>query len=145
MSTTTLPQVVVAQLTARMHYAVPALLHRAGMLAHFYTDAYVGPGSAWSLPARATRLLPEACRPAQLSRLLDRQEDSLPPEKVTAFNLLGLAYARKLLRSKKRRETLDVHLWAMKTFNRKILQTLKEFEEIKVFIYIPTQAQSCFL
>ena len=36
-----------------MHYAVPVLLHRAGMLAHFYTDAYVGPGSAWHLPAQA--------------------------------------------------------------------------------------------
>ena len=41
------PQVIVAQIGARMHYAVPVLLHRAGMLAHFYTDAYVGSGSPW--------------------------------------------------------------------------------------------------
>jgi glycosyltransferase involved in cell wall biosynthesis len=91
-----LPQVIVAQLGARMHYAVPVLLHRAGMLAHFYTDAYVGPGSAWHLPAQAARLLPEVWRPAPLKRLLDRREDSLPPDKITAFNLFGLRYAQAL-------------------------------------------------
>jgi glycosyltransferase involved in cell wall biosynthesis len=96
MSAATPPQVIVAQLGARMHYAVPALLHHAGMLAHFYTDAYVGPGSAWHLPAKAARLLPEAWRPAPLKRLLDRREDSLPPDKVTAFNLFGLRYAQAL-------------------------------------------------
>jgi glycosyltransferase involved in cell wall biosynthesis len=128
-----LAKVIVAQLGARMHYAVPAILHRAGMLAHFYTDAYVGPGSAWYLPARAARLLPEAWRPAPLKRLLDRREDSLPPEKVTAFNLLGLAYAQKLIRSKSSREVLDADLWAMKRFNKKILQTIKDVEGERVF------------
>lgn len=29
------PQIIVAQLGARRHYAVPVLLHRAGMLGHF--------------------------------------------------------------------------------------------------------------
>ncbi len=38
------PQVAVVQLGARMHYAVPVLLERSGMLAHFYTDAYGGKG-----------------------------------------------------------------------------------------------------
>jgi glycosyltransferase involved in cell wall biosynthesis len=96
MSANTPPQFIVAQLGARMHYAVPVLLHRAGMLAHFYTDAYVGPGSAWHLPAQAARLLPEVWRPAPLKRLLDRREDSLPPDKITAFNLFGLRYAQAL-------------------------------------------------
>jgi glycosyltransferase involved in cell wall biosynthesis len=90
------PQVIVAQLGARMHYAVPVLLHQAGMLAHFYTDAYVGRGSSWYLPAQAARLLPEAWRPAPLRRLLDRREDSLPHNKITAFKLFGLRYTQAL-------------------------------------------------
>lgn len=64
MSATTPSQVIVAQLGARMHYAVPALLHHAGMPAHFYTDSYVGRGSACHLPTKAARLLPAAWCPA---------------------------------------------------------------------------------
>jgi hypothetical protein len=87
------PQIIVAQLGARMHYAVPALLERAGMLAHFYTDSYVGRGSAWYAPALAANLVPQGWRPQSLKRLLSRRTDTLPPGKVTAFNLLGLSYA----------------------------------------------------
>jgi glycosyltransferase involved in cell wall biosynthesis len=93
------PQVIVAQIGARMHYAVPVLLHRAGMLAHCYTDAYVGPGSPWYPLARGLRLLPEAWRPEPLKRLLGRRADGLPPEKVTAFNLAGLFYSLALSRA----------------------------------------------
>ena len=35
---TSKPRVLVAQLGARMHYAIPRMLHEAGMLEHFYTD-----------------------------------------------------------------------------------------------------------
>lgn len=96
MSGDNLPQMIVAQLGARMHYAVPVLLHRAGMLAHFYTDTYVGPGSSWRHLAQLGRLIPEAWRPAELHRLFGRREDSLPPVKVTAFNRFGWQYARGL-------------------------------------------------
>jgi hypothetical protein len=47
-----------------MHGAGPALLHHAGMLAHFYADSYMGPGSARHLAAKAARLLPAAWCPA---------------------------------------------------------------------------------
>ncbi len=33
---------IVMQVGARMHYAVPALFARAGMLERFYTDAHAG-------------------------------------------------------------------------------------------------------
>ncbi len=88
-----LPQVIVARLGALMHYAVPVLFHRAGMLAHFYTDTYAGKGSAGYLLGKAAALLPEGWRPAALQRFLGRREDSLPPEKITAFNRFGFAYA----------------------------------------------------
>jgi glycosyltransferase involved in cell wall biosynthesis len=86
-------QIVVAQLGARMHYAVPVLLHQAGMLSHFFTDAYVGRGSLWQKLPRMAEWLPARYRPAGLQRLLGRRENGLPPEKVKAFNLFGLAYA----------------------------------------------------
>ena len=83
-----------------MHYAVPALLERAGMLAHFYTDSYVGQGSAWHALAMAATVIPAAWRPQALARLLSRRDDSLPPGKITAFNLLGLSYALAQRRAK---------------------------------------------
>jgi hypothetical protein len=86
------PQIVVAQLGARMHYAVPVLLQRAGMLAQFFTDVYVGRGSAWQGLPRLAELLPAGCRPAGLERLLGRRDEALTPDKVTAFNLFGAAY-----------------------------------------------------
>ncbi len=88
------PKIIVAQLGPRgRHYAVPELLQRAGMLRHFFTDAYVGPGNTWEIVPRLAPLLPGAWRPAPLKRLLCRCTDRLPPDKVTAFNLFGLSYA----------------------------------------------------
>jgi hypothetical protein len=88
------PQVVVAQIGARMHYAVPAILHRAGMLAKFYTDAYVGRGSHWYILTKLAPLIPEKWRPAVWQRLQERREDSLPADKIVAFNLFGMAVNR---------------------------------------------------
>ncbi len=78
---------------ARMHYAVPAVLQRAGMLAKFYTDAYLGKGSDWHILAPIAPLIPAKWRPAAWQRLQGRREDSLPAEKVRAFNIFGMAFA----------------------------------------------------
>ncbi|MHB9073701.1 MAG: glycosyltransferase family 4 protein [Desulfobaccales bacterium] len=76
-----------------MNYAVPVNLQRAGMLAHLYTDSYVGPGSAWHWLTKLDRVIPETWKPATFRRLLQRRMDGLPSEKITAFNLFGLRYA----------------------------------------------------
>ncbi len=104
------PQVIVAQLGARMHYAVPVLLHRAGMLEHFYTDFYAGKGSAGYWLGKAAALLPEGWRPAALQRAMGRREDGLPPEKITAFNQFGFAYARAQKRARNATEREKVFL-----------------------------------
>lgn len=58
---------------ARMHYAVPAILARRGMLAEFWTDVHA---ADW--PARlAQRALPGALRTQEMRSLLGRR---LPPE-----------------------------------------------------------------
>jgi glycosyltransferase involved in cell wall biosynthesis len=64
---------VVIQMGARMHYAVPALLERAGMLEQLYTDICGNLGSTIALQY----LWPESIRPKAVKRLLGRK---LPPE-----------------------------------------------------------------
>lgn len=84
------PAVVVAQLGARMHYAVPELLHRGGVLEQLYTDAYAGQGS-WLGPI--VRSIPSSFQKGAVKRLAQRKAN-LPSQKVTCFNgrgLLGLA------------------------------------------------------
>jgi glycosyltransferase involved in cell wall biosynthesis len=105
-----LPQVLVAQLGARMHYAVPLSLHRAGMLAHFCTDMYVGPGSSWHLLSRIAPLFPETWQPRGFHQLLGRQEKGLPGEKVTGFNLFGLRFVLALRCRRSSEERSRLHL-----------------------------------
>jgi hypothetical protein len=63
---------------ARLHYAVPAVLHSAGMLQALYTDAHA---DSWL--ARAFGLLPEAVRPKSVRRLLSRKlPESIPKERI---------------------------------------------------------------
>src|SRR3569623_7707 len=78
----------VLQLGARMHYAVPALFKRAGMLQHFYTDAVGNLGLTGALG----RLLPPRLCPAPLRRLLGRRipAEVSPAEVTTAQTLTVL-------------------------------------------------------
>lgn len=78
-------RIAVAQLGARRHYAVPRILHEAGLLQAFYTDLYSGAG--W--PARLVRSLPEPLRPGPLKRLAGRTAD-IPPGHVRQFPWLGI-------------------------------------------------------
>lgn len=59
----------VLQAGARMHYAVPALLARAGALAAFYTDLHASHRTLENL----ARIFPGSLRPGSLQRLLARQ------------------------------------------------------------------------
>jgi glycosyltransferase involved in cell wall biosynthesis len=66
---------------ARLHYAVPAVLHSAGMLQRLYTDAHADAG-----PVRPLRLIPEVLRPKSVRRLLSRKlPESIPKERVRAL------------------------------------------------------------
>lgn len=114
-------QIIVSQIGRREHYAIPLALHRAGMLAHFFTDGYVGKGS-WLHPFAGT--LPEFCRRGFLADILTRTSN-LPADKVAAFNLLGFLYTWKLLRCKTQEEASEIYLWCAKQFNRQILKNPK--------------------
>ena len=61
------PRVVVAQMGARMHYAVPRICWQAGVLEHLYVDICATQG--WP---RLLRLVPTGLRTAPLRRLAGR-------------------------------------------------------------------------
>ena len=109
--------VLVAQLGARMHYAVPRILHDAGALSCLYTD--------FCVPSRFRRfldLLPRFLQPAVVQRGLSRIPEGIPPEAIVSFNSLGLSYARRLRASRSASDSTRAFLWAGSEFCRRILQ-----------------------
>ena len=109
---------VVSLLGARMHYAVPRILHGAGRLERFFTDF----SAAGGLP-RCLRVVPPAMRPASLTRLLARVPQGIPPAKITAFNRLGWEYARRHRRAHSPAEQTAAFLWCGREFCRLVNAT----------------------
>jgi glycosyltransferase involved in cell wall biosynthesis len=103
--------VVVAQLGARMHYAVPRLLDRGGLLERLYTDFCAGSG--WP---RALNLLPPGLRPARVQRLLGRAPAGIPSQRITSFSTFGIRYARRCARARSTDERNAAYLWAGRSF-----------------------------
>lgn len=86
----------VLQAGARMHYAVPALLARAGALQAFYTDLHASHRPLQLLD----RLWPDPLRPRPLRRLLGRRLPAeLPRALVRDQPLASLTWARRSPRS----------------------------------------------
>lgn len=77
---------IVAQLGARMHYAVPRILHGAGMLERFFTDIYANESST---PGAR----PPKWMPGPLRRLAGRHAVGVPSELVRSFPWFGVRYA----------------------------------------------------
>lgn len=111
-------KITVAQLGTRRHYAVPSLFHNAGILEHFYTDAYIG-DKIWL--KYLVRLLTKLPHPKALERFLGRAEAELPKEKTTSFDIFGIQYAWKLWRAKTKTDRTSVHLWVGKKFCEKVI------------------------
>ena len=108
--------VTVAMLGARMHYAVPRLLHEAGLLERFFTDSYIGNKP---LLRAGLRVLP-AWKWAR--RWLGREETTIQPARVSSFEWLGLRYAVGLRRSRSYAESETITVATAKRFNAAILR-----------------------
>jgi len=108
---------IVAQLGARMHYAVPRILAKNGMLEHFYTDFSASQG--WP---RLLGMVPPTVRPMSLQRMLGRIAQGVPSEKTTAFNFLGLRYAQQMRSSDSPTARSSICLEAGKQFCRQVLE-----------------------
>jgi len=108
---------LVAQLGARMHYAVPRLLEKNGMLDRFYTDLYGARG--WP---RLLNCVPGEWRTSGLKRILGRIPAEVPAQKVRAFNSLGVSYALKRRRASTKSEANRLYVWAARKFCGQILK-----------------------
>jgi glycosyltransferase involved in cell wall biosynthesis len=109
-------QVAVAQLGARMHYAVPRILDQAGSLEHFYTDLYAN--GLWPRLLAPFTALPGGGR---LKSLLERVPEGVDPKKIKAFNGIGLKYS--LLRSKAKTPEAQAaaFVWAGEAFCKQLI------------------------
>ncbi|HSE75130.1 MAG TPA: glycosyltransferase family 4 protein [Dongiaceae bacterium] len=107
----------VVQLGARMHYAVPRILHDAGQLARLFTDLCVS--GDW---LRWCEAFPPSLRPDGLRRVCGRVPKNVPAERITAFNLLGLRYAHRRRHARSRRDFARAFLWAGRSFCEKVVK-----------------------
>jgi glycosyltransferase involved in cell wall biosynthesis len=110
-------KIAVAQLGARMHYAVPRIFAGNDSLDRLYTDLYAGKGIGGVLSVVPPRLLPPGGR-----KLAARTVAGFPNERVTAFGLLGFRYWSRLRSARTPRECAAVHLWAGDELGRLILR-----------------------
>jgi Glycosyl transferases group 1 len=108
---------LVAQLGARMHYAVPRILHRAGRLNRLFTDIAANRGLL-----RCLRLWPRAAQPAAVTRLLNRTPKDIPPELVRACTGLGISYARQFAKTRSERERVELFLRVGTQFGQWVVQ-----------------------
>ncbi len=102
---------LVAQLGARMHYAVPRILHDANLLDQLYTDICIGDRLAAVVSADPMHLIPAAFR-----RLKDRHPVGIPPNRITSFPLLGFRSWSQLSAARTRTQRTAAYLWANKRF-----------------------------
>lgn len=113
-------KVTVAMLGARMHYALPRLLNEAGLLDRFFTDSYIGNKPILEF---VLRLIPNRLCPAFLQRWLGRKEDSIPPEKVTCFEQLGLWYGFSRIRLRGSADLVSLFISVSQKFTRMICKS----------------------
>lgn len=112
-----LSSVIVAQLGARMHYAVPQILYKSNLLTHFYTDICAVKG--WP---RFLSLIPPKMRSPAIKRLLGRVPVDVPLEFITAFTNFGYEYYQRRRKVHTAEDMMAVYLWAGEYFNQLIYQ-----------------------
>jgi glycosyltransferase involved in cell wall biosynthesis len=120
---------VIAQLGARMHYAVPRILHADGQLNHFFTDLAGNKG--W---LRSCDYLAGVLQSDGLRRIASRAPTGIPGDRITAFNRFGLRYAYRRHRARSASEAIGTFLWAGKKFCRHVLRSgLGDADSVYVF------------
>lgn len=111
------PRVIVAQIGARMHYAVPSAFQRLGLLHHFYTDLIASPASRAVL-----NRWPAAWRPPAVERFLGRDPGPIPIDKITCTPGFAAEFARRRRRAANDAELAEIFQWSGQTFCRQVLR-----------------------
>ena len=110
--------IVVSQLGARMHYAVPRILQQAGRLERLYTDICAVKG--WP---RILGVTPASMLPSPLRRLRGRVPHGIPREMISGFETIGLEAV--LMRTLDKSATADMRsaLRAGRRFSQAVVRT----------------------
>jgi hypothetical protein len=108
-------KVVVSQLGARMHYAVPRIFASEGRLAHFYTDICATKG--WP---RLVTSFPTAMFPAPIKRLAGRRPNGVPTDLTTVFSSFGLRSVVRHMQAKNVVEETSHAIWAGSLFSQMV-------------------------
>ncbi len=99
-----------------MHYAVPTILARSGMLERMYTDIYA-PSLPEPLRGWAARFGPPSLR-----RWLGRVPAGIPEERIASFGMMGVEYYMRRRRAAVQGSTTAVDLWAGKELCRQVIR-----------------------
>lgn len=110
--------VVVSQLGARMHYAVPRIFASENQLAHFYTD--ICATKSWP---RLVNGLPKNFLPSSVKRLVGRVPKGVAPELISTFPGFGLRSAVRRLRLANVVEETEHAVWAGSEFSRLVVSS----------------------
>jgi hypothetical protein len=105
-------KIVVSQLGARMHYAVPRIFADHGQLAHFYTDITATKGWPGIVNVLPTKLLPSAIR-----RLVGRRPKDVPLALTTTFAGFGALSAMRRSRVEDVIDETSHAVWAGSRFS----------------------------
>jgi glycosyltransferase involved in cell wall biosynthesis len=109
-------KLIVSQLGARMHYAVPRMLHAQGRLQRFYTDICATKG--WP---KLLRAVPGGVMPTALRRLTGRVPFAVPESAVVTFPSVGVGFGMRRARAKTPTEQTEAHLWAGRELSRRLV------------------------
>jgi hypothetical protein len=101
----------VAQLGARMHYAIPQMLFEFEMLERFYTDLISPKAVSYIL-----KRIPNWLKLKEVRRLESRNPRGLPSRKIESFEFFGLEYSQRRARARSASERMQVFLWAGEKF-----------------------------
>lgn len=108
-------KIVVSQLGARMHYAVPRIFASAGRLAHFYTDICATKG--WP---RIVNSFPATFYPPPVRRLAGRLPKGVPTALTTVFSGFGLRSVLRHMRARDVVEETSHAIWAGSVFSERV-------------------------
>lgn len=108
--------VVVSQMGARMHYAVPRIFEEAGELERLYTD--ICGAKDWP---RLLRNLPGSLQAGAMRRLAGRIPEGIPTHKIATFPAMGAYFVTSRMLSSGRANETRMALQTARRFSRAVV------------------------
>jgi len=123
-------RVLVAQIGARRHYAVPRIFYQEGSLGALHTDICAVKG--W--PRVLDLVTPKMLRTVGLRRLFGRVPAGIPNHLIRTEDDIGWKYAMSRRHCRTNTESTIAHLWATRNFGQRIVSRgMEEFTLVYAF------------